>query len=167
MYPAAAIVNDEMFLICFKLCRVKPFKAEFDIKLFILAEFNALNKTDQEFPAGAGAVNESLNEFPRFILRFDGGFFFLLQFPELTFQIGTVGFYFQINPMKVIITQQPGELIHIHSIQIGSHGIDLTSQSLNLGIGAVGSSGGFHGFLRHGQQGILVQICLADFTNLG
>ena len=34
------------FLICSKLCPIKLFEAEFNIKLFILTEFDALNEAD-------------------------------------------------------------------------------------------------------------------------
>ncbi len=69
--------------------------------------------------------------------------------------------------MEVIFTQNTGELIHIHPIQVGSHGFDLTLQGLNLPFGAVRGSGCFHGFLRHWQQRIGIEIRLTDFPNFG
>lgn len=47
MYRITLIVNDEKFLICSKLCRIELFEAEFNIKLFVLAEFDSLDQADQ------------------------------------------------------------------------------------------------------------------------
>ena len=45
-YRITLIVNDEKFLICSKLRQIELFEAEFNIELFILAEFNSLNEAD-------------------------------------------------------------------------------------------------------------------------
>ena len=116
MYRITLIVNDEKFLICSKLCRIELFEAEFNIKLFVLAEFNAFNEADQQLPAGAGTFPETLNQCVCFLLRFGGGFFFLLQFLALILQPGSVGFHLAIDSLEVVFAENTGELIHVHSV---------------------------------------------------